>query len=263
MKLSLRFIRLQMKMQFKLAALSYVTFAVMFLQPIVYSLIALVLGGAFSRDPMQVIISVVGGGLLGVWGNVMYISAFDITRDRWDGVLEQIVGSPVDISQILRIRSLTNVLVGCCSVFLSFFIAAILFDFRISAIQTLWLLLSIIVTLIGFWSMGILLANINAATRKSKLLLTAIDAPIMVLSGFMFPVELLPGWMQWIASIIPIRWAGSAIQTSLSSQMVNGNYILLHLALTLLISGVYYLLSKKLAVVVHDKIRINGEARYV
>lgn len=263
MKLSARFIRLQMQIQLKLQALSFVTLVVMLIQPVVYSGIALILGNVYSDNPLQVVISVVGGGLLGIWGNVLFISAFDITSDRWNGVLEQIVGSPMDISQILRVRCLTNVLLGCVSLGLSVLIAAIFFKFRLNTGQALWLLVSVVVALIGFWSMGILLANLNAATRKSKLLITTIESPIIVLSGFMFPIDLLPEWMQWIAAVIPVRWAGSLIQASLSAEAADTRQMLVWVGLTLLLSATYYLLSKRMAVVVHDKIRINGEARFI
>ena len=85
MKLSPRFIKLQMGIQFKLQALSAITFILMVIQPVVFGGIGLILGRSYSQDPMQLIISILGGGLLGIWGNVMYISAFDITRDRWMG----------------------------------------------------------------------------------------------------------------------------------------------------------------------------------
>ena len=182
------------------------------------------------------------------------IAGWGAGTDRWQ---------PVEISQILRIRCLTNVLVGAITLAISVLIASLFYDFHMSLNQAAWLLISIMVTLVGFWSMGVFLANITALSRKSKLLITFIDLPIIVLSGFMFPIELLPQWMQWVAAIIPIRWSGSAIKASIAVGSFDIQQMLIWIALTLLISAIYYLLSKRLAGLVHDKIRVNGEAKYI
>lgn len=263
MKTSLHFLRTQMGLHFKLEAISPISFMVMIINPVGFSAIGLILGKAYSQDAMQVIVTVIGGGLLGLWGNVMYQSAFDITRDRWDGVLEQIIGCPVDFNKILYIRVMTDVLIGTVSLIGSFVVASIFLGLRLSWYQALWLVISVGVTLIGLWCMGVVMANLNALSRGSKLIITFIDMPIIVLCGFLFPIELLPRWVQWIASIFPVRWSGSVLKASVSLQTIDVSQMLIWIMLALLVSLVYFILTRWLSVLVQTKIRVNGDTRHI
>ena len=85
-----------------------------------------------------------------------------------------------------------------------------------------------------------------------------LEMPIAFLCGFMYPIRVLPGWLQTVSGFIPIRWALEAMNESL---LGNRNLLFLvpHWAIALAISLVFVVITRWLQARVQDKIRVSGE----
>lgn len=211
-----------------------------------------------GRKTPDLIYTVIGGGLMGLWGQVLNGSVFDIIRDRAEGTLELIVGSSTSLSTILAARVFTNVVIGFASLAGSFLIAVTLFHFRIS-IETLpSLIISLGIVAFTFWCLGVFLGNFQAWSRLSGAVSNYLEMPVAILSGFMFPVSVLPVWLLPLSAILPMRWAVIALVSSLSG-FSHSSTLWQSWLLGLSESFIYLLLARWLADKVHDKIRVSGE----
>ena len=194
---------------------------------------------------------------MGLWSGMLFTSFYDITRDRTEGTLELIVGSPTSLNSIVTIRVLTNIFTGMISLIGSFLVATVWFQLSFSKVSIFALLLSLIITLFAFWCIGVLLANFRAWSRASGNFINYLEMPIAVLGCFMFPANVLPAWLLPFSAVLPFRWAVTALNESLngSDSMIIFQSWLLALSLSL----VYLVAAIWLAARVHDKIRISGE----
>lgn len=74
----------------------------------------------------------------------------------------------------------------------------------------------------------------------------------------MYPVSILPVWMQYLSAIFPIRWGLEALRDAMQGFMPD-QQMLIQWAISLGISLVIYTLARLLDQKVHDLVRVSGE----
>ena len=195
---------------------------------------------------------------MGMWSGVVFTSTYDITSDRRNGMLEIIVGSSTSLAKIEALRTLTNVLSGLVSLLLAFLAAFVFFGYSLAGANLWGAFLSLLLLLFGMWSVGIFLANFLAWSRLSGTFVDFVEMPIAFLCGFMYPIRVLPGWVQGISGLVPIRWALEAMNESLL-----GNFDLRYLAgrwiMTILLSVGLIFLTSRMHAYIQKSLRSNGE----
>jgi ABC-2 type transport system permease protein len=82
----------------------------------------------------------------------------------------------------------------------------------------------------------------------------ALEFPVYILCGFLFPIAMLPGWALPISVILPPYWAARALHLT-SSGDGNLQELLLSWGLLLFFSALYVLVSRWLFVRMLDKAR--------
>ena len=82
--------------------------------------------------------------------------------------------------------------------------------------------------------------------------------PVAIICGFMYPIHILPTWMQSISAIFPIRWSLEAMDLALAGSGTF-NFYTTQWGLSLLITLIFWLITKWLDGKVHDRIRVTGE----
>jgi len=248
----------QVIVQLMVRTLNFWSLSLLILQPFTFSVVGMLLSRAAGRPMPDLVYNVIGGGMMGMWSGIVFTSSWDIRGDRHTGVLELIVGSPTSLFLLNAIRSFTNVLSGFFSMALSFLAAILIFKFPVSQANIPGTLVSLLLLLFSTWSISMFLSVFFAWSRISGHFVEYLEMPVAIICGFMYPIRVLPGWMQSISTGIPIRWSLEAMNESLlglsdAAFLFNhwGSAVLLALAYL----GITFLLQKK----VHDLIRINGE----
>lgn len=260
-----RFFRLglrQMDVQLRMRVLSLWSLGLFFTQPVIFSAVAMLLSRAAGNANPDLIYTVLGGGIMGMWSGLVFTSTYDIRADRREGTLELIVGSPTPLRRVVGWRSALNIFAGSTSMLAAVLIAVLIFDYSIAAANVLIIVLSFGLLLFGLWCLGIFLANLLAWSRLSGTFVDLLEMPIALLCGFMYPISVLPAWMQNISVIFPIRWSLETLRDGLRGATIDEN-LLTRWAISLGISLVFYLLSRYLDVKVHDHIRVTGELNSV
>lgn len=134
------------------------------------------------------------------------MTAISLSREKERGTLEVLLVSPLRPWQIIVGKVLPYLLLAFANVVTALLAAWLVFSVPFRGSLILLLAASTLYTLVGL-GIGVLIA---AATRSQRAAMIAALAgtmlPNTLLSGIIFPVASLPGWLRVITVIIPARW---------------------------------------------------------
>jgi ABC-2 type transport system permease protein len=187
---------------------SFVLFTVLF-QPIIIALLGLWMLKDKGVDAAMFV--VVGSGLTGLWSSLLFISGNSINIERWIGTLEFLVGIPTPFEVIIFGKNLANVVQSLGSMVIGYFIAALAFGYSLEIQQPLLFVISVVLAVMAFISFGLIIAPVFIMNPGVQGWQNAMEFPVYVLCGFLFPIALLPGWTTPISYILPPYWAAVAL----------------------------------------------------
>jgi ABC-2 type transport system permease protein len=134
------------------------------------------------------------------------LTATAIVRERELGTIEQLIVTPIRAIELVVAKVTPYILI-------SFFITVeilvagvIVFGVPIKGSVPLLLGLSSLF-LITALAIGILISTLARTQLEAFLMTFAIILPTVFLSGFFFPIEAMPGWLQIITYLVPARYA--------------------------------------------------------
>lgn len=133
-------------------------------------------------------------------------TATSIVRERELGTIEQLIVTPIRPIELILAKVLPYVVISFLVVIEVLTIGIVLFGVPIKGSLSLLLGLSAMFLLTSL-GVGILVSS-TASTQHEALLMTFATAlPTVYLSGFLFPIEAMPRWLQVITYLIPARYA--------------------------------------------------------
>ena len=180
-----------------------------FIMPIFFSTLLY-----FIYSGREMVYIIWGSGIASLWGLACYSSAIEIERERLSGTLEAVSVTSIRFEFIIFSKILANTLIG----FISFAIV-IIYSILILRIPLIisridLFLLSLFSLLLSLLAISFLTATLFTLSRNAFALMSSILYPIYFISGILFPVEILPSWVQYISTILPIRWSVSFLKNS-------------------------------------------------
>lgn len=140
------------------------------------------------------------------------MTSISIVREKERGTMEVLLVSPAKPLIIIISKAIPYLVLAFVILIIILFMARFVLGvplvgslFWIFFISTVYILLAL--------SLGLLVSNV-AQTQIVALLISAMVLlmPIVMLSGMIFPVESMPGILQWVSAIIPTRYYISAMR---------------------------------------------------
>lgn len=186
----------------------FILFTVLF-QPIIIALLGLWMLKDKGADAAMFV--VVGSGLTGLWSSLLFISGNSINFERWTGTLESLVAIPTPFEVIVFGKNLANVVQSLLSMVLGYLIAAFAFGYSLNVQQPFLFIVSVFLSVIAFISFGLIIAPIFVMNPGVRAWQNAMEFPVYVLCGFLFPIALLPGWTTPVSYLLPPYWAAIAL----------------------------------------------------
>jgi ABC-2 type transport system permease protein len=168
---------------------SFVIFTVI-VQPLIVALLALYM--LRDTEGFQAIYVIVGSAMTGLWSGTLFFSSFNIEFERWTGNLENIVGSPTHLATVIVGKTLANLTMSLSSMLLGYTLAALLFDFQLTIAYPFLFFVSLLLTLLALISLGLVIAPLMSTNPGAGVWANAMEFPMYILGGFLFPVLLLP-----------------------------------------------------------------------
>lgn len=187
---------------------SFILFAIL-VQPMVIAILALFMLRGTGEDYAMFV--VVGSGLTGLWSSLLFISGNSINAERWQGTLESLVGAPIPFEVIVFGKNLANVVQSLISMSASYLLAAFFFGYSLKMVAPLFFIVSVLLSVFAFISFGLVIAPLFIMYRGIQQWQNAMEFPVYILAGFLFPIALLPDWTTPVSYVLPPYWAARAL----------------------------------------------------
>jgi ABC-2 type transport system permease protein len=141
--------------------------------------------------------------LLAVTSN---LSSMAIVRERETGTLEQLNVTPLGRAQLIFGKLLPYAVIGMIDAMIV--LTVIVFWFHVPLRGSFWLLIAMsLVYLLTTLGLGLFISTISNTQQQAMMTSTFFFMmPMMYLSGFVFPIENMPSWIQPLTYLIPLRY---------------------------------------------------------
>ena len=146
----------------------------------------------------------------GIMANVIFVStlmlsAMVVVREREFGTLERLMVTPVARAEFLACKMLPVACVGVLDALLitatAVFWFGVPFEGHVADLVGATLLL-----LVGTQGLGLLVSSYAQTQQQAMLSASFFIMPMMVLSGFAFPIHNMPAVLQVLSWLDPLRW---------------------------------------------------------
>lgn len=178
--------------------------------PFIFTMIVLLLFQDVTGE--VVLYAVLGGGMMGMWGNTLYASGWSIQSDRWWGTIDGVFAAPTSIIWIIGGRTLWNAMIGVLNGLLVLLIAVAVYRVPLSLAQPGLFLLAFVLTLLSLACLGLVFSAAFVLTRSAQVLTNGLEFPIYVGTGTMFPIALLPTWSHPLSLSLGPTWGVDAMR---------------------------------------------------
>jgi ABC-2 type transport system permease protein len=134
------------------------------------------------------------------------LSSMGIVRERELGTLEQLNVTPVTRSELIIGKLLPYGLIGLIDVVLVLSVAVLWFEVPLRG--SVWLLFGMtLIYLLTTLGLGLFVSTISS-TQQQAMMTTVFFfmLPMVLLSGFVFPIENMPAIVQPVTYLIPLRY---------------------------------------------------------
>jgi ABC-2 type transport system permease protein len=134
------------------------------------------------------------------------LSAMAIVREKEVGTLEQLNVTPLARWELIAGKLLPYGLIGVVDVVLVLLVA--LYWFQVPMLGSIPLLFAMsLVYLLSTLGLGLFISSVSNTQQQAMLTTTFFFLmPMIYLSGFVFPIENMPAWIQPATYLIPLRY---------------------------------------------------------
>lgn len=134
------------------------------------------------------------------------LTSLAIVKEKEIGTFEQLIVTPLKPYQIIIGKFIPFSLTGLVSI--TIVLSVMRFWFGINVAGSVFLLyLAAVLFMLSTLSLGLFVSTISKTQQQATMTAVfGIMMPMIYLSGFAFPIENMPMWVQYITYIIPLRY---------------------------------------------------------
>jgi ABC-2 type transport system permease protein len=134
------------------------------------------------------------------------MTAVGIVKEKEMGTMEILLVSPLRPSLVIIAKTIPYLLISIVNLICILLMSVFLLDLAIKG-SVLLLFAESILFIISCLALGLLI-SVGAASQMSAMMTSQMSLmlPTMMLTGFMFPIENMPFWMQGLSYIVPSRY---------------------------------------------------------
>ena len=134
------------------------------------------------------------------------MSAISLSREKERGTLEILLVSPLKGWQIIVGKVLPYLVLGFGNVLTVLGAAWLVFRVPLRG-SVLLLLAESLLFIVTSLTLGVLIAAVTSSQRTAMMgALMGLMMPTTILSGMIFPIASMPGWLQPLTSVVPGKW---------------------------------------------------------
>ena len=181
------------------------------IQPTVFASMAFFLFNAGGR-PGTLLYAALGAGMMGIWSSTLFGSGGALQWNRMQGTLELLVAAPPPFLVVLLPLTLATSITGAYAIVATLVWGRIFFGVPLHLVHPFAFALAVPVAVVALGLMGLLMATSFVLYRNANALANFLEYPVWVVTGLLFPVALLPGWVAPISWLLAPKWGIDAIR---------------------------------------------------
>ncbi len=172
-------------------------------------------GGEIDVNRITTIL-LIGAVVWAYLGIIFEILTETVAWERWEGTIEYTFMAPLARPVHLFGMGLFAIVYGIVRAVLLFAVVAAFFDLDMPDANFVAALVLLAIASISFVGIGMMTAVLPLISpEKGTQLGFVAQGMLLVVSGVYYPVEVLPTWMQWLATISPATYALDGIRDSI------------------------------------------------
>jgi ABC-2 type transport system permease protein len=146
-------------------------------------------------------------GLIGLilQTQAVILTSFAVVRERERGTLEQLIVTPIRAWELMLGKILPFIVVAFLQMGVALVVGTLWFHVPINGSLALLLILSL-VFLASALGIGLLISSVSTTQAQAMQASLFVMLPSILLSGFMFPRESMPPFIQLLSSLIPLTY---------------------------------------------------------
>jgi len=150
-----------------------------------------------------------------------YLSTALVTFDgslqeaRQNGTLENLLVTQTSLPVILAGSSLYPFVLMSLRTAIYLGWGAVLFGFPLQGVNWLGAVLVLAASILAFSGLGILSASYLLIFKRGNPVNWAILGVSSVVGGMMYPVSVLPAWLQWVARLVPVTYSMEGMRAAI------------------------------------------------
>ena len=149
------------------------------------------------------------GALIWSYLSVLFdVLSETVSWERWEGTIEYTFMSPASRVTHLLGMGVYAVIYGIAQIAIMFGVVSLFFELDLSEANYWGALLVLVlcsVSLVGFGTVAAVLPLLSP--EKGQQVSYIVSSLLLLVSGVYYPVDVLPGWMQAIATVSPVTYA--------------------------------------------------------
>ena len=136
----------------------------------------------------------------------LILTSLAIVKEKESGTLEQLDVSPIKPYELILGKLIPFTIIGIVDIVVVLLVASLWFDIPVKGSVILLFLLSIIF-LISTLGMGLFVSTVASNQQQAMMIsMFFLMMPMMFLSGFIFPIDNMPKFIQVITYVMPLRY---------------------------------------------------------
>jgi len=144
-------------------------------------------------------------------------SAIPLVEQREKKILKRLSATPLPRWALVGSNVALRLIIAAAQTIIILAVGSQLFQVSVSG-NPLVIAGFIVVGAMAFTSMGYVIASFAPTEESANFIVSAVQFPMMFLSGIFFPLQGLPDWLHTVASFLPLTYLGDALRQT----MVNG-----------------------------------------
>ncbi len=147
-------------------------------------------------------------GIMGLLLTIITTSlmAMAIVKEREIGTLEQIIVTPIKPFQLIIGKTIPFIVMGFIDVLVVTLVMVYWFGIAIRG-DFFFLMLASFIYVLSSLGLGLFISTVSKTQQQAMMVaMFGVLLPMNFLSGFAFPIENMPGWIQPITYLIPLRY---------------------------------------------------------
>ena len=161
-------------------------------------------GGAIAHVVSMVL-------LMGILGNGLFGAGMRTVHDRENHILRRFKVAPITSTPLLVASLVTGWVLYVPAVLIILALASSIYGMTVPG-RPISFLVILTFGLLAFRSLGLILAAVANSMQEVNILVQVIYTPMLFLSGALFPITLLPAWVQLVSQYLPATYLVSGLQ---------------------------------------------------